>query len=102
MALAPLDHVAEGDLSEKIRSHKPARIEFQASGLGDFLPMDEVERRYIARVLDAVGGNKTLAARRSLGSSICWLSSNRCSSASCVRARPRLASVSRAAIDSPS
>jgi two-component system response regulator HydG len=63
VALAPFDHVAEGDLPEKIRSHKPARVELQASELGEFLPMDEVERRYIARVLDAVGGNKTLAAQ---------------------------------------
>ncbi|MGH7437192.1 MAG: sigma-54-dependent transcriptional regulator [Polyangiaceae bacterium] len=63
VALAPLDHVSEGDLPEKIRAHKPARIEINSSDPGDFLPMDEVERRYIARVLDAVGGNKTLAAQ---------------------------------------
>jgi two-component system response regulator HydG len=63
VALAPLDHVSEGDLPEKIRAHKPTRIEPSSSDPGAFLPMDEVERRYIARVLDAVGGNKTFAAQ---------------------------------------
>ena len=29
----------------------------------ELVPLDEVERRYILRVLEAVGGNKTLAAR---------------------------------------
>ena len=29
---------------------------------GEFLPLHEVERRYILRVLDAAQGNKTLAA----------------------------------------
>ena len=27
------------------------------------MPLEEVERRYILRVLEAVGGNKTLAAQ---------------------------------------
>jgi DNA-binding NtrC family response regulator len=30
---------------------------------GEFLPMNEVEKRYILRVLQAVGGNKTSAAQ---------------------------------------
>ncbi len=29
----------------------------------DLLPLEEIERRYILRVIDAVRGNKTLAAR---------------------------------------
>ena len=29
----------------------------------NLLTMDEVEQRYIARVMEAVGGNKTLAAK---------------------------------------
>ena len=29
----------------------------------ELVPMEEVERRYVVRVLEAVAGNKTLAAR---------------------------------------
>jgi DNA-binding NtrC family response regulator len=29
----------------------------------ELVPMEEVERRYILRVLESTGGNKTLAAR---------------------------------------
>ena len=29
----------------------------------ELVPLEEVERRYILRVLEAVGGNKTLAAQ---------------------------------------
>ena len=29
----------------------------------ELVPLEEVERRYIARVMEAVGGNKTAAAR---------------------------------------
>ena len=34
-----------------------------ASDPTELVPLEEVERRYILRVLEAVGGNKTLAAQ---------------------------------------
>ena len=29
----------------------------------ELVPLEEVEQRYVARVMEAVGGNKTLAAK---------------------------------------
>ena len=31
--------------------------------LSNFVPLDEIERRHILKVMDAVGGNKTMAAQ---------------------------------------
>ena len=50
------------DLPEKIRDFKTTRVVVESEDPSDLLPMEEVERRYILRVLDAVGGNKTMAA----------------------------------------
>ncbi len=63
VALAQFDHVGLDDLPEKIRDYKTARIDVESNDPAELLPMEEVERRYIAKVLDAVGGNKTLAAQ---------------------------------------
>jgi two-component system response regulator AtoC len=63
VALAQFDQVGVDDLPEKIRDHKTARISIESNDPAELLSMDEVERRYILKVLDAVGGNKTLAAQ---------------------------------------
>jgi two-component system, NtrC family, response regulator AtoC len=63
VALAQLDQVGVDDLPERVREFKSSRITVESSDPSDLLPMEEVERRYILRVLDAVGGNKTLAAQ---------------------------------------
>jgi two-component system response regulator AtoC len=63
VALAQFDHVGVDDLPEKIRHYKMARIDLETNDPAELLPMDEVERRYIAKVLEAAGGNKTLAAQ---------------------------------------
>jgi DNA-binding NtrC family response regulator len=63
VALCQFDHVGIDDLPDKIRDYKVARIDVESNDPADLLPMEEVERRYIARVLSAVGGNKTLAAQ---------------------------------------
>jgi two-component system response regulator HydG len=63
VALAQFDHVGVDDLPEKIREHRDRPDGFEPRDTADLLPMEEVERRYIARVLEAVGGNKTLAAQ---------------------------------------
>ena len=50
------------DLPEKIRSYRSSDVSIPGvEGLG-ILTMDEVERRYITRVLQQVDGNKTMAA----------------------------------------
>jgi two-component system response regulator HydG len=63
VALAQFDHVGIDDLPERVREFKSSRITIESNDPSDLLPMEEVERRYIVRVLEAVGGNKTLAAQ---------------------------------------
>ena len=64
VALAQFDHIGLDDLPERIREFKTtSRITIESNDPSELLPMEEVERRYIMRVLEAVGGNKTLAAQ---------------------------------------
>jgi two-component system, NtrC family, response regulator AtoC len=63
VALARFDKLAVDDLPEKIRDFQSSKIIVETQDPAELLPMDEVERRYILRVLEAVGGNKTLAAQ---------------------------------------
>ncbi|MDP9033772.1 MAG: sigma-54 dependent transcriptional regulator [Myxococcota bacterium] len=63
VALAQFDQIGVDDLPEKVRDFKGSRITIESSDPTELLSMDEVERRYIIRVLEAVGGNKTLAAQ---------------------------------------
>ena len=63
VALAQYDHLGLDDLPERLREFKSSRITIESNDPSELLPMEEVERRYIIRVLEAVGGNKTLAAQ---------------------------------------
>jgi two-component system response regulator HydG len=63
VALARYEQITPEDLPEKIRSYKSSHILIAADNPSELVPMEEVERRYILRVLEAVAGNKTAAAR---------------------------------------
>jgi two-component system response regulator HydG len=63
VALARFEEIAVDDLPEKIRDFKSSHVLIAASDPTELVPMEEVERRYVARVMEAVGGNKTMAAR---------------------------------------
>jgi DNA-binding NtrC family response regulator len=63
VALARFDSVKVEDLPGKIREHRPTELADLGSDPVDLASMDEVEERYIRKVLIAVGGNKTLAAK---------------------------------------
>jgi two-component system response regulator HydG len=63
VALARHDKVLVEDLPERIRDYHPSHLILGSSDPQDLVPMEEVERRYIQHVLDAAGGNRTLAAR---------------------------------------
>lgn len=63
VALASCDHLMVEDLPDKVRNYEPSHVLLAAENPSELVTMDEVERRYIHRVLEAVGGNKTLAAR---------------------------------------
>jgi DNA-binding NtrC family response regulator len=63
VALTRYQEVAVEDLPEKIRTYKSRDIVISGSDPDDFPTLEELERRYILRVLDAVGGNKSQAAQ---------------------------------------
>jgi DNA-binding NtrC family response regulator len=63
VTLTRFDHIGVEDLPEKIRNHRPSHVIVMADDPTELVTLEEVERRYILRVLDAVGGNKTAASR---------------------------------------
>jgi two-component system response regulator HydG len=62
VALLRFDEVTVDDLPEKIRQYRAERLVFAVDALGEVVTIDELERRYIQRVLTLVGGNKSRAA----------------------------------------
>jgi DNA-binding NtrC family response regulator len=63
VALTRFEEIVIEDLPETVRDYKrPTLLPF-GDDASAFLPMHEVEKRYILRVLEAVGGNKTSAAQ---------------------------------------
>lgn len=63
VALTAYDQIGVDDLPEKVRDYRPSQILLTSDHPSDLLSMEEVERRYILRVLDVVSGNKSLAAQ---------------------------------------
>ncbi len=63
VALTPFEQVSVEDLPEKVRDHRSSHVIVASEDASDLVPMEEVERRYVLRVLEAVAGNKTLAAQ---------------------------------------
>ncbi len=63
VALTKFAEIVVEDLPESVRNHKRPPLLPSDEDPGDFLPMHEVEKRYILRVLDSAGGNKTMAAQ---------------------------------------
>jgi two-component system response regulator AtoC len=63
VALAQYDKITVEDLPEKIRQYRRTSVPVAGGEPSELLTMDEVERRHVLRVLETVGGNKTLAAQ---------------------------------------
>jgi len=63
VALARHDQVLVEDLPERIREHRRAGPPAVGEDPSELVSLEVVEQRYVVRVLEAVGGNKTLAAR---------------------------------------
>jgi two-component system response regulator HydG len=63
VALARYDELMPDDLPERIRDYRSTDLVVVTDNPTELVSMEELERRYILRVLDAVGGNKTAAAR---------------------------------------
>jgi two-component system response regulator HydG len=63
VALTQYEKIVVEDLPEPIRFYQRSQILPAGDDPAELLPMHEVEQRYILRVLEAAGGNKTLAAQ---------------------------------------
>ena len=63
VALARFDEITTDDLPAKIREHRPTEVYTDSDDPKQLPSMDVVEERYIRKVLAAVNGNKTLAAK---------------------------------------
>jgi DNA-binding NtrC family response regulator len=63
VTLARFEQIIVDDLPEKIRDYRSSHVLVAGNDPSELAPMEEVERRYFHRVLEAVGGNKTAAAR---------------------------------------
>jgi two-component system response regulator HydG len=63
VALTRDEAIGLNDLPEKIKSYRSSHVLVAATDPSELVPLEEVEKRYILRVLESVGGNKTLAAQ---------------------------------------
>jgi two-component system response regulator HydG len=63
VALTQHEQILAEDLPERIRAYGSADVLVAAGDPSELVPLEVVEQRYVVRVLEAVGGNKTLAAR---------------------------------------
>ena len=63
VALTQYENLVVDDLPEKIRDYSSSQVLIGGHDPTDLVPLEDVERRYITHVLQAVGGNKTLASR---------------------------------------
>ncbi|MEC7525308.1 MAG: sigma-54 dependent transcriptional regulator [Myxococcota bacterium] len=64
VAMARYEAITAEDLPPRIRDYEPRRdVLVAADDPEELVPLEEVERRYILRVLDAVGGRRGQAAK---------------------------------------
>jgi DNA-binding NtrC family response regulator len=64
VALTRFDHIGADDLPERIRAFEARHVLVAGDDLEELASLEEVEMRYILKVLQAAGGNKSLAAKR--------------------------------------
>ena len=63
VAMARFDQITVEDLHDRVRSYRVDPLMEAVDQVGEVLTLDEVERRYIGRVMRLVKGNKTKAAQ---------------------------------------
>jgi two-component system, NtrC family, response regulator AtoC len=64
VALTRFTEIVVEDLPEKIRSYRGTHVVVASDDPTELVPLEELERRYILRALEALGGNRTLTAQR--------------------------------------
>jgi two-component system response regulator HydG len=63
VAVARHERLTVDDLPERVRHYRHSHVIVAGWDPAELAPMEEVEKRYVMRVMEAVGGNKSLAAR---------------------------------------
>jgi two-component system response regulator HydG len=63
VALARSGQIVVDDLPDKIKEHRSDRVMLSFEDAEELVTLEELQARYIRRVLDMVGGNKSKAAR---------------------------------------
>ncbi len=63
VALTRSGEVGVADLPEKITEYRTSHVVIASDDPTELVPLEEVERRYILRVLEACGGNQSSASR---------------------------------------
>ncbi|ACY14823.1 sigma-54-dependent transcriptional regulator [Haliangium ochraceum] len=63
VALTRFEHLVVDDLPDKIRLYQSTELVIRGDDPEEFPTLEELERRYIRRVLEATRGNKTQASR---------------------------------------
>lgn len=62
VALTQFEHITVEDLPEKVTAYRATLLVLPPENPADLLSLDELERRYVIRVLRAMNGNKSRAA----------------------------------------
>ncbi len=63
VALTQFEQITPDDLPERVRAYRQSHVLVASENPTELVSLEQVERRYILRVIEAVGGNKTLAAQ---------------------------------------
>jgi DNA-binding NtrC family response regulator len=63
LALTQHEQLMPEDLPDRIRNYGRAHVVVASDDPAELVPLEVVEQRYVARVMESVGGNKTLAAQ---------------------------------------
>jgi DNA-binding NtrC family response regulator len=63
VALTAYEQLTVEDLPDRIRDYRAPNPQTQSQDVSELVSLEEMERRYIQRVLETVGGSRTLASR---------------------------------------
>jgi DNA-binding NtrC family response regulator len=63
VALTTYEQLTVEDLPERIRDYRAPSSHSQGEDMSELVSLEEMERRYIQRVMETVGGSRTLASR---------------------------------------
>jgi two-component system response regulator HydG len=63
IALTQFEQLTVDDLPAKVRDYRSTQLVLATENLAELISLEELERRYVVRVLRAMSGNKTLTAQ---------------------------------------